>query len=404
MAQPKHSYHSTERSRRGAMTTFGSRTDVGCVREQNEDSLIVSPPLYVVADGMGGHAAGEVASEICVTTIAQEAPDHLDPEALGLAVEKANKAIIRAAQAGEGREGMGTTCTAAMLEADKLNIAQVGDSRAYLLHAGRLSQITRDHSLMTNMIEAGQITPEEARVHPQRSVITRALGNDPHMRPDIYEISVEAGDRLLLCSDGLSSMVEDEAIEAVLARVTDPQRCASQLVNEAIAAGGHDNVTVIVVDIQGRRAKQQRRAKRRSIITIAVVIILFAAIIAGVCWGGYNYMHNAAYLANDNGKVAIYRGLPGSVLGFSYSELVETTDVDVSSLTAGTQDRINEGMRVDNVETAENLIESYKEDIVARQQKAGTSGSAASSDSSASSNSSNAGDSTQSSSSSASEG
>ena len=139
----------------------------------------MAPPLFVVADGMGGHAAGEVASEIAVNVIAERAPEHPDANALGRAVQAANHAILKAAHEGRGREGMGTTCTAAMLEGERLVIAQVGDSRAYLLHKGKLQQLTRDHSLMADLIEAGQITPEEARVHPQRSVITRALGSAP---------------------------------------------------------------------------------------------------------------------------------------------------------------------------------------------------------------------------------
>lgn len=236
MSRDKRSYRSTQRTRRGAVTTFGSRTDVGCVRDHNEDSLVVAPPLFAVADGMGGHAAGEVASEIAVNVLAELAPKDLDGAALEHAVEEANHEIIRAARDGRGREGMGTTLTACMLENERLIIAQVGDSRAYLLHHGKLQQLTRDHSLMADMIEAGQLTPEEARHHPQRSVITRALGSDPNTRPDMYEINVETGDRLLVCSDGLSSMIEDEQIEAVMRRVPDPQRCASQLVNEAIAA------------------------------------------------------------------------------------------------------------------------------------------------------------------------
>ena len=171
-----------KRKKSGA--TFGSRTDVGCVREHNEDSLAVAPPLYVVCDGMGGHAAGEVASEIAVDVICDRAPAHPDASALGQAVEEANLAIIRAAREGVGRAGMGCTCTAAMLEKDKLVIAQVGDSRAYLLHKGQMQQLTRDHSLVADLIEAGQITEAEARVHPQRSLITRALGSDPRTPPD----------------------------------------------------------------------------------------------------------------------------------------------------------------------------------------------------------------------------
>ena len=199
----------TRRLGRKPASTFGSRTDVGCVREHNEDSLVVAPPLYVVCDGMGGHAAGEVASEIAVNVIADRAPATPDAAALGQAVEEANLAIIQAAREGVGRAGMGCTCTAAMLENERLIVAQVGDSRAYLLHGGTLQQITRDHSLMADFIEAGQITPEEARVHPQRSVITRALGSDPRTQPDLFEINVNTGDRLLICSDGLTSMLAD---------------------------------------------------------------------------------------------------------------------------------------------------------------------------------------------------
>ena len=159
MSRDKRSYRSTRRTRRGAVTTFGSRTDVGCVRDHNEDSLVVAPPLFAVADGMGGHAAGEVASEIAVNVLAELAPKDLDGAALEHAVEEANHEIIRAARDGRGREGMGTTLTACMLENERLVIAQVGDSRAYLLHHGKLQQLTRDHSLMADMIEAGQLTP-----------------------------------------------------------------------------------------------------------------------------------------------------------------------------------------------------------------------------------------------------
>ena len=155
---------------RRSSSFFGSRTDVGCIRDHNEDSLVVTPPLFAVADGMGGHAAGEVASEIAIQILAEQAPKHPNAEALGRAVEAANQEVIAAAAQGRGRAGMGTTLTAAMLENERLVIAQVGDSRAYLLHNGKLQQLTRDHSLMADMIDAGQLTPEEARVHPNRSM------------------------------------------------------------------------------------------------------------------------------------------------------------------------------------------------------------------------------------------
>ena len=360
------SYKSTPRTRKGALTSFGSRTDIGCLRDHNEDSLVVTPPLFAVADGMGGHAAGEVASEIAVRVLSELAPEHPDVEALGRAIEEANRAAIQAAREGRGRQGMGTTMTAAMLEGERLVIAQVGDSRAYLLHQGKLQQLTRDHSLMADMIEAGQLTPEEARTHPQRSVITRALGSDAHLHPDIYEINVETGDRLLICSDGLSGMIFDDQIENTLRRVQDPQRCASQLVNEAIAAGGHDNVTVIVADVTGYAEVRRKKLARKTKLSIALVLVLFAAIIAGAAWGTQTYLNTAAYLANDNGKVAVYRGVPGSVLGLSFSHLERTTDVTVADLQPGVANRLNEGIRVDDMEAADALVKEYEDEIAAR--------------------------------------
>lgn len=360
------SYKSTPRTRKGALTSFGSRTDIGCLRDHNEDSLVVTPPLFAVADGMGGHAAGEVASEIAVRVLSELAPEHPDGEALGRAIEEANRAVIQAAREGRGRQGMGTTMTAAMLEGERLVIAQVGDSRAYLLHQGKLQQLTRDHSLMADMIEAGQLTPEEARTHPQRSVITRALGSDAHLHPDIYEINVETGDRLLICSDGLSGMIFDDQIENTLRRVQDPQRCASQLANEAIAAGGHDNVTVIVADVTGYAEVRRKKLARKTKLSIALVLVLFAAIVAGAAWGTQTYLNTAAYLANDNGKVAVYRGVPGSVLGLSFSHLERTTDVTVADLQPGVANRLNEGIRVDDMEAADALVKEYEDEIAAR--------------------------------------
>ena len=372
MSRDKRSYRSTQRTRRGAVTTFGSRTDVGCVRDHNEDSLVVAPPLFAVADGMGGHAAGEVASEIAVNVLAELAPKDLDGAALEHAVEEANHEIIRAARDGRGREGMGTTLTACMLENERLIIAQVGDSRAYLLHHGKLQQLTRDHSLMADMIEAGQLTPEEARHHPQRSVITRALGSDSNTRPDMYEINVETGDRLLVCSDGLSSMIEDEQIEAVMRRVPDPQRCASQLVNEAIAAGGHDNVTVIVSNVTGFAEKRRRKLARKTKFSVALVLVLFLAILGGGAWGVHTWLHTTAYLGEDNGKVAVYEGVPADFLGMPLYKQQEVTDVSVDSLQPGTATRLQEGIRVDNMDAAQDLVQQYREEAAQRSKPEGS--------------------------------
>lgn len=367
-------------SRRSAVTTVGSRTDIGCVRDHNEDSLVVTPPLFVVADGMGGHAAGEVASEIAVNVIAKEAPTTIDANGLAQAVEAANREVLLASHDGRGREGMGTTVTAAILEGERLLVAQVGDSRAYLFHNGKLQQITRDHSLMADLIEAGKITPEEARVHPQRSVITRALGSDPLMRPDIYEIDVATGDKLLLCSDGLSSMITNEQIEAVMRRTADPQRCAAQLVNEAIAAGGYDNVTVIVADVTGQAEKKMKKAVSKSRRWLALIVCLFVLIVAGVVAGFGYYATHSAYVADDHGKVAVYSGIPGDFFGISFSLFEYDTDISVDDLQPGTAKRLQEGIRVDDLEAAEALVAEYQKEAEAKNPTPASSGSSATTD------------------------
>lgn len=384
----------TRRLGRKPASTFGSRTDVGCVREHNEDSLVVAPPLYVVCDGMGGHAAGEVASEIAVNVIADRAPATPDAAALGQAVEEANLAIIQAAREGVGRAGMGCTCTAAMLENERLIVAQVGDSRAYLLHGGTLQQITRDHSLMADFIEAGQITPEEARVHPQRSVITRALGSDPRTQPDLFEINVNTGDRLLICSDGLTSMIEDYEIEDILNRTPDPQIAASKLVNAAIAAGGHDNVTVIVVNVTGFAEVRRRKVARKTKITAAVIIALLVAIFCGAAYAFNYWTTQTAFLGVQDDKVAVYRGVPGELFGATFSQIVEVTDVSVDDLQPGVANRLKtEGVHADSVEEAKDLVDTYREEIAARDKSTSSSssaGSAASNAGSSSASSSNA--------------
>ena len=362
----KKSYTSTQHTRKGHLTPFGSRTDVGCLRDHNEDSLAVSPPLYVVADGMGGHAAGEVASEIAVNTIVAAAPAHADAQGLADAVVEANREVIEASHDERGREGMGCTVTAALLEGERLVIAQVGDSRAYLMHKGELQQVTRDHSLMAELIEAGDSTPEEARVHPKRSVITRALGSDPLMQPDIYELNVEAGDRLLLCSDGLSTMLTDDRIADTLGRIGDAQRCASQLVNEAIEAGGYDNITVIVVDIDGFKEKHRKKAAVKTKLSVLLCILLLVAVAAGAVFAGKAYVENSAYLGIHQGKVAIFRGVPGEVLGQSFSQLERQTDVSAGDLQPGTINRLNSGIPVDNLAAAEALVETYKQEAQTR--------------------------------------
>lgn len=347
----------------GQDISFGSRTDIGYVRDHNEDSLIIIPPLFAVADGMGGHEAGEIASEITVNTLAELAPSHLDAEGLTAAVEAANYNVMKAPRQGIGRDGMGTTLTAAMLEGERLLIAQVGDSRAYLLHKGHLQQITRDHSLMADLIEAGQITPEEARVHPNRSVITRAIGSDIHMRPDIYELNVDAGDRILLCSDGLSSMISNNAIESIMRRQSDAQHCADELVTAALENGGADNVTVVVADVPGfSEVREKKRAHKSRVFYISLAIALVAVIFAAG-FGGYAFISNSAYLIEENGKVSVYRGTPDDFMGIKLSTLDHTTNIDVDKLQPGVANRIKEGMSVSSIDEANSLIAGYEEEI-----------------------------------------
>ena len=195
--------------------SWGARTDIGLVRSHNEDSFLVQPPLFAVCDGMGGHAAGEVASSIAVQTIGAQAPIHADDILLGAAVEAANAAVNEGAATGKGKPGMGCTASCVLIENNKMAIAHVGDSRIYLLHHGTLVRLTHDHSYVEELVDAGEITADEARVHPSRSIITRALGSDPDMYADHFTLDVSVGDRLIVCSDGLSSMVEDSEIEAI---------------------------------------------------------------------------------------------------------------------------------------------------------------------------------------------
>ena len=367
---------------------YGSRTEIGNVREHNEDSLTVLPPLFAVADGMGGHEAGEVASEITINTLNDLAPQSADAEALARAVVAANLNVIKAPSQGVGREGMGTTITAAILEKERLVIAQVGDSRAYLLHNGSLQQLTRDHSLMADMIEAGQLTEAEARVHPNRSVITRAIGSDPHMQPDLYELNVETGDRLLLCSDGICGMIEDHEIASIMRQAPSAQSCADQLVEAALAAGGFDNATAVVVDVEGFKAvREKKQARKSKALAIGVIVCLLAALACAV-FAGYYYVNNSAYLIEQDGKVAVYRGLNEELFGIPLSNLEYTSGVEVDKLNPGVANRIKEGMAVGSLEEANNLITTYQQEIAL--QESNPSSNSAASDASNSSEANNA--------------
>lgn len=340
---------------------WGARSDVGCVRPHNEDSYLVQSPLFCVCDGMGGHAAGEVASSIAVETIAKTAPQSADAARLAAAVEAANAAVIEAALNGLGKPGMGCTATCAYIENDTLAIAHVGDSRAYLLHEGTLIRVTRDHSYVEELVDAGEITADEARVHPNRSVITRALGSDPAMYADHFTLHIEEGDRLILCSDGLSSMIPDSDIENIATQSSTAQICVDNLVDAALAAGGHDNVTVVVVDLVDDGVMREAQRVRRRNVTIGVVLGLILVLAAAI-WA-YTGVTGSYYLGTYQGNVAVWRGLPGKPLGLTLHWIESETSIKLSDLPEDTQNRLKAGIPQTSVDDAQDTISKYRHQI-----------------------------------------
>jgi serine/threonine protein phosphatase PrpC len=226
-------------------------THTGLQRRENEDAVLARPPVFVVADGMGGAQAGEVASQIAVDAFADGLPDEGSPEERLAAVAlTANRRIYELSRAESEHAGMGTTLTAAYLGENELALAHVGDSRAYLFRDGELSRLTEDHSLMAELIKRGKLTEEEAADHPQRSIITRALGPEPEVAVDTRTYPVRAGDVVLLCSDGLTSMISEAQVTDILRADHDLGRAAQALIDEANRAGGRDNISVILFRLE----------------------------------------------------------------------------------------------------------------------------------------------------------
>lgn len=344
-----------------ATLAWGSRSDVGLVRGHNEDSFLVQAPLFAVCDGMGGHAAGEVASSIAVSTIAEKAPAGADDVLMGVAVEAANTAVMLGAEQGVGKPGMGCTASCCLIEEGKMAIAHVGDSRIYLLRHGSLVRVTHDHSYVEELVDSGQITADEARTHPSRSIITRALGSDPDMYADHFSLEVSNGDRVILCSDGLSSMIADSEIEALAVSSATPQQAADNLVAAALTAGGLDNVTVVVVDVvdDGTAEKSRRRLTKRAIgVTATLVGVLLATVL--VCLA---FVRGEWYLSLNGDTVGIYQGINASVLGIPLGNLVETSAVAVADLPASVQDQLEQGIRVANEQAGRDTLDAYRAQI-----------------------------------------
>jgi len=242
--------------------TCAGRTDVGIIRSGNEDNYIVVPDrgIFVVADGMGGHAAGEVASEMAVRYVARELgslrglADEQVAERMRAAIRAANGAIFQRTLTEHDKRGMGTTVTALVLYDARFLIGQVGDSRAYLLRDGKLVQLTKDHSYVQEQVDAGYLTPEQARAHPYSNVITRCVGANSEVIPDVYVGAVKLGDVFLLASDGLTGMVEDPDLAEVLTSGRAPQEQVDALIAEANRHGGLDNITAVIVRIDAVEA------------------------------------------------------------------------------------------------------------------------------------------------------
>lgn len=230
-------------------------SDIGCVRSLNEDSFCIygfgeghAPGFCILSDGMGGHNAGEVASQKTVQFVSEKLMDlSVGPKEIQAAVHDANHRIYQMAQNNQSQQGMGATMVVVVINPKEAYLANVGDSRAYACRGEELLQITKDHSVVEEMVENGSLTREEAKRHPQRNIITRAIGTDPTVEPDIFEYDYQAGDCLLLCSDGLSGMVEEEEMQEILVKSKDAKETVSLLIDAARGYGGSDNITAICI-------------------------------------------------------------------------------------------------------------------------------------------------------------
>ena len=230
---------------------YARASDTGRKRRHNEDSYVVAPPLFAVADGMGGAQAGEVASKLAAAALEDTDPGTISgPEKVTQLIQEANRRVYERANADPSTSGMGTTMTVALVEGDAVTIGHVGDSRAYLVRNHELEQLTEDHSLVNELLKSGKLSRAEAEVHPQRSVITRAVGTDPDVDVDAFVITVDIGDVFLLCSDGLTDMVaDDDILQIVEKSPEDLDRVTKSLVAAANRGGGEDNITVVAFAI-----------------------------------------------------------------------------------------------------------------------------------------------------------
>lgn len=408
------------------VTAGAAVSHVGRVRSNNQDSGYAGSQLFVVADGMGGHAGGDVASAIAVTRIAQtDRMDFATPQeaefALQSALVAANQLISEAVYDHPELTGMGTTVSALVRVGDAIATAHIGDSRIYLYREGELSQITNDHTFVQRLVETGRITPDEAAVHPRRSVLMRVLGDiDQAPEIDTGILGTAPGDRWLLCSDGLSSYVSEEQILGVLRTAGSAYEACDALVAEALEHGAPDNVTAIVVDIDhgGERPRpaglvgaaamplefetedagraharlpglllhplrttpppeasfvpdsddyldalireDQRRLWRRRLIWLAAVALLLAGLLAGVI-AAFDYTQTRYYVGFDGDHVAIYQGVQAQVGPLQLSHVVEDTGLTRTQLTEYARGQLDGTISASSLAEAEQIVQNARE-------------------------------------------
>ena len=392
------------------------RTDTGRQRHANEDAYFASAPLFAVADGMGGAQAGEVASRIAAGAF-EQGMDEAGPAETQLEgiAQHANREIHELAQRDSTRAGMGTTLTAALLRDDEVSLSHVGDSRAYVLRGGELKRLTKDHSLVEELRRQGRLTDEEAEEHPQRSIITRALGPEPSVNVDTMTFPARNGDVFLLCSDGLTTMVSDEEIARILGEAKTLRGAVNKLIDAANAEGGRDNITAVAFRVAeegtepeegatlisrtaeqaGLTSERMRKAgdrlrgqgpmplphKRRRGIKIAATI----GVIAIVLFGLFNLARQVYFLGTDeDGRVAMYRGLPYDLpFGIElYSEQL-SIGVQAASLSPERQEVVTEHKLrskddaqdiVDDIEQREGSVAPSPPPAPKKKEKAGKQG------------------------------
>ncbi len=362
----------------------GASTHVGKVRKNNQDSFGFNDYLFVVADGMGGHLGGEVASDLAVKTVINvfESSGKLKRKKIkrnqsGLldAVEQANHQIIQTATEDSSLKGMGTTLCAVMLgvqenESPAFVIANIGDSRVYQFSNENLKQTTEDHSLVADLVRAGELTTQEAARHPQRNVLTRALGIDAASKTDIYELVINDGDKYLLCSDGLFNELSEVRITEILTEVSDPQIASEMLVNEAVEAGGHDNVTAMVLTVQSTfinkneltktklnpniKMKGKNRKKKINWRVAGFFLTLFTFIGIGI-GSMWIYAHQGWYVGAYQEKVEIFQGRPEGLLWFQ-PRIIGIDGPSISTLRELDQSLVLEVIEVSSRQEAEDVV------------------------------------------------